>query len=72
MDNSPRFSLSLSLGLRNCIGQKFAMLEIKSVLEHLLMAFRLEAVTKREDIVFVSDLVLRSKYPIEVCFLPRV
>lgn len=48
------------------------MLEIKSVLEHLLMAFRLEAVTKREDIVFVSDLVLRSKYPIEVCFLPRV
>lgn len=48
------------------------MLEIKTVLEQLLIAFRLEAITKREDIVFISDLVLRSKYPIEVTFLPRV
>lgn len=59
-------------GPRNCIGQKFAMLEIKTVLEQLLMAFRLKAITKREDIVFISDLVLRSKNPVEVTFLPRV
>lgn len=63
--------IPFSAGPRNCIGQKFAMLEIKSVLEHLLMAFQLRAVTKRDEIVFISDLVLRSKNPIQVCFLPR-
>lgn len=63
--------IPFSAGPRNCIGQKFALLEIKSVLEHLLMAFKMRAVTKREEIVFISDLVLRSKHPIEVCFMPR-
>lgn len=64
--------IPFSAGPRNCIGQKFAILEIKTVLEQLLMAFRIQAITKRKDIVFISDLVLRSKNPIEVLFVPRV
>lgn len=64
--------IPFSAGPRNCIGQKFAMLEIKTVLEQLLMTFELKSITKREEIVFISDLVLRSKNPIEMFFYPRL
>ncbi|XP_059620231.1 probable cytochrome P450 4ac1 [Phlebotomus argentipes] len=61
-----------SAGPRNCIGQKFALLEIKAVLQHVLMAFRLSPVTKREDVVFTADLVLRTRDPVLVKFNRRV
>ncbi|XP_059620238.1 probable cytochrome P450 4ac1 [Phlebotomus argentipes] len=57
-----------SAGPRNCIGQKFALLEIKAVLQHVLMAFRLSPVTTREEIEFVGDIILRAKTPIKVKF----
>ncbi|XP_059608583.1 probable cytochrome P450 4ac1 [Phlebotomus argentipes] len=57
-----------SAGPRNCIGQKFALLEIKAVLQHVLMAFKLSPVTTREEIEFVGDIILRAKTPIKVRF----
>ena len=47
-------------------GQKFAQLEIKTIITEILMNFEIVAVTQREEIVFVADLVLRSKYPIKI------
>ncbi|XP_055706817.1 probable cytochrome P450 4ac1 [Phlebotomus papatasi] len=60
-----------SAGPRNCIGQKFALLEIKALLKHILLHFRLTPITKREDIVFIADLVLRSRDPVRVKFHRR-
>lgn len=60
-----------SAGPRNCIGQKFALLEIKALLKHILFNFRLTPITKREDIVFIADLVLRSRDPVRVQFHRR-
>ncbi|CAO1435624.1 unnamed protein product [Diamesa hyperborea] len=63
--------IPFSAGQRNCIGQKFAQLEIKTIITEILMNFEIVAVTQREEIVFVADLVLRSKYPIKIKFKSR-
>ncbi|RZC39472.1 p450 domain containing protein, partial [Asbolus verrucosus] len=52
--------IPFSAGPRNCIGQKFAMLELKAVLCGILRNFVLEPVDKPEDIVFTTDIVLRN------------
>ncbi|KAG6445670.1 hypothetical protein O3G_MSEX004036 [Manduca sexta] len=63
--------IPFSAGPRNCIGQRFAMLEIKTMMSGLIRRFHLQPVTKHEDVAFLSDLVLRPKYPIYVRFRER-
>lgn len=58
-------------GLHIFSGQRFAMLEIKCLLAHILLKFHITPVTMVDELVFVSDIVLRSKYPIRVKFNPR-
>ncbi|XP_047529386.1 uncharacterized protein LOC125065661 isoform X2 [Vanessa atalanta] len=54
--------LPFSAGPRNCIGQKFAMMELKSGISAILRNFKLIPVTKPTDLRFAADLVLRSKW----------
>lgn len=63
--------IPFSAGSRNCIGQKFAMLEIKSLITSILAEYRLEAITKVEDVVLISDLVLRAQDPIRIRCVKR-
>lgn len=60
-----------SAGPRNCIGQKFAILEMKAVLCGLLKEFILEPVDTPDSIVPIVDLVLRTKDCIRIKFIPR-
>ncbi|CAH1115586.1 unnamed protein product [Psylliodes chrysocephalus] len=49
-----------SAGPRNCIGQRFAILELKAVLCGILRNFILEPVDRPETLQLVPDIVLRT------------
>lgn len=50
-----------SAGLRNCIGQRFALMEEKVVLASVLRSFTVEACQKREELQPVGELILRPE-----------
>ncbi|XP_064072426.1 cytochrome P450 4C1-like [Vanessa tameamea] len=72
-DQPVQFSnrIPFSAGPRNCIGQKFAMLEMKMAILAVLREYRLLPVTKPDDIVIYMYLILRSTEPIYVKFEKR-
>lgn len=53
------------------IGQKFALLEEKSVLSAVLRNYELEACQRREDITLRGELILRPKDGLPVRIKPR-
>nr|CAD7608331.1 unnamed protein product [Timema genevievae] len=64
--------VSFSAGARNCIGQKFAMLEMKATVSKVLRSYRLlpgSTTNKMEELV--GDLVLKNINGIKLKLLPR-
>ncbi|XP_025828850.1 cytochrome P450 4C1-like isoform X1 [Agrilus planipennis] len=60
--------IPFSAGPRNCIGQKFAMLEMKAILAGVVRSFRLTAVDTPDTLIHVADFVSRTKNEIKVKF----
>uniref|UniRef100_A0A1A9VMJ5 Cytochrome P450 n=1 Tax=Glossina austeni TaxID=7395 RepID=A0A1A9VMJ5_GLOAU len=61
-----------SAGLRNCIGQKFAMLEIKAALVAIIRTYRVLPVTRMKDLVLEYGITLRTKQKLFVKLKPRI
>lgn len=60
-----------SAGKRNCIGQKFAILEMKVLLAAILRSFRIRPVTTLESLTFETGIVLRTQQDVKVNLLLR-
>lgn len=60
-----------SAGPKNCLGQKFVMMEIKVVLAKILSKFTVEATRPLQELEMTFDIVLKAKGGLPVLFRKR-
>lgn len=70
-DNNPFSFIPFSAGSRNCIGQKFAMLELKAVISKVLRNFVLKLPENSEELILMTEVILKSKNGVKITLNKR-
>ncbi|CAC5409593.1 CYP4V2 [Mytilus coruscus] len=67
----PYCYVPFSAGPRNCIGQKFAMLEEKAMISSILRRYNVKATQTREEMCAIGEIILRADGGVYVELSPR-
>ncbi|XP_052890672.1 cytochrome P450 4d1-like [Anopheles moucheti] len=69
---NPYQYIPFSAGPRNCIGQKFAVAELKSLVSKVLRHYEILPPADKQDESFIAELILRPEHGVFVRLKPRV
>ncbi|GFS75110.1 cytochrome P450 4c3 [Nephila pilipes] len=63
--------IPFSAGPRNCIGKKFAVMEMKTVISSILRSYTIESLDSRDKVLPIMQITLHPSVPIRVKIRPR-